>query len=297
MLARDRIWIIGDEFANNSVNLNFTTLKEDDAYTPEHFEIKTSTSKEYGSHIRSLLGRLRNNVFLAIKKFGTLPKIMVIITEDDFVKSTKRVDISLIENMYNKMLNWLMNEIRKLIAAYNDFLPKRCKRNPHIMWVLPTEHINHSENEASRRSIFAKCIMHITKLHTNHRGLDLKQIWDKEDSNLYIKESARITPIGTATYWRAVDRTIKFYDFIITKNEEKKLLQSLNASFNNNQQDESRPSSRSFVRNEYRNFTMKRRNSPSRKRSHHSSRDDRDEEDRYLPKPSNYNRKPFQKYF
>ena len=40
--------------------------------------------------------------------------------------------------------------------------------------------------------------------------LELKQIWDEYDSNLYSKERRRLTDQGYQTFWQAVDRTVKY---------------------------------------------------------------------------------------
>ena len=74
--------------------------------------------------------------------------------------------------------------------------------------------------------------MNITKLHPHNRALELKQIWDAEDTNLYIAEVARYTAAGLNSYWKAIDRTIKFYDSILNLHEDKRI-QNSNCSFQN----------------------------------------------------------------
>ena len=219
--ATDEIWIIGDNFATNTFNQHFLSLTEENSFTRANFDVKTAIYNGYGQDkYNGILIRLRNGLVHAINSFVNLPKIIVYTLENDLIKATVKVPIPKLEDAFNRLFNWLMNESRKCIMTHNENLPMRARRNPHCLWILPTNNVNFDDNE--RRLICAKSLLNISKLHTNNRALELKQLWDENDVSLFDRDLQKYTANGLLTYWKAVDRTIKFYDFIITKADERK---------------------------------------------------------------------------
>ena len=114
---------------DNYFSRNFDLFTEEDSYAKATFEIKVKSSKEYGGHILSSAGRIRNNVVRAINDYVSLPKFIMIIPEYDVLRKidTRNLSEKEVRNICFKIIRWLINEVRKLIAAHNDFLPKRAK--------------------------------------------------------------------------------------------------------------------------------------------------------------------------
>ena len=71
------------------------------------------------------------------------------------------------------------------------------------------------ENEL--RDKFNSCLRAIGKLHENVSVLELKKIWDRHDSQLFVQSTSRYTAEGLRSYWLAVDRSIQFCDTTIMK--------------------------------------------------------------------------------
>ena len=55
------------------------------------------------------------------------------------------------------------------------------------------------------------------KIYENVSVLKLKNLWDPEDTNLFIQHAQRYTHAGLRVYWEAIDRTIKFAELILLK--------------------------------------------------------------------------------
>ena len=55
----------------------------------------------------------------------------------------------------------------------------------------------------------------MTKFHNDTCSLALKKVWDSDNGNLFITEYDHFTAEGYATYWSAVDATVKFTDTIL----------------------------------------------------------------------------------
>ena len=250
--------MVGDSFAESSLRQQFLSLTENNSFTRANFDVKCVLSKQFGNANRSMVSRIRNNIVMAINDFTVLPKILVIITESDFINATKEVAMDELEKVFNRELNWLMNEIRKIFMTYDEYLPKKSKRTVNVLWTLPTVHVYHTEDEANRREVLIKCMTNITKLHPHNRALELKQLWDPEDTSLYLAEPARMTGYGLTMYWKALDRTIRFFDFIINKHEEKKNQQS-NVQLDRQDRDRGlnrapAPAGNSFTRREFETY-------------------------------------------
>ena len=222
------MWIIGDNFATNTCNQYFLSMHEDTSFTRANFDVKCVINCGFGQDkYQDVLIRFRNALVHAINTYVNLPKIIIYILEDDFVKANAKIPVNKLEDAFNKQFNWLMSEARKSIMTHNENLPRRAQRNPHNLWILPTNNISYPDNKS--RLLCAKSVINVAKLHTNNRALELKQLWNENDVNLFEEHVSKYTALGLKTYWHAVDRTIRFYDFIINKSDERKAIQAANA--------------------------------------------------------------------
>ena len=55
----------------------------------------------------------------------------------------------------------------------------------------------------------------IEENYTNMCVLRLKKIWEPADNSLYSLSQRKFTEEGLATYWKAIDASIKFWDFTL----------------------------------------------------------------------------------
>ena len=128
--------------------------------------------------------------------------------DDEFKETCKR------------MAKWIINEARKLITAKNDYMPKRGKRETKMVWILPTRHDNY--NDDFDRKIFGQYLEEYARFYENNIALELKQLWDRHENNLFDNRVKRFTNDGLYVFWRAVDRTIWYANTIINKSVSKK---------------------------------------------------------------------------
>ena len=64
-----------------------------------------------------------------------MPKLVVVITDDDIVKNFIANHDSY--DKIHRVTRWLVKEFEKTIDIYNDYLPEKAKRFgvPHIVWM------------------------------------------------------------------------------------------------------------------------------------------------------------------
>ena len=151
------------------------TLNGENSYTHAIYEVKTFSSNDFNSGLLTTMARVRNSVARALRDVVTpLPKMLVIVLEDDVIRNVPRIDRVCI--LYKRCLNWIFNEIRKMLDGHNDSLPPKAKRKVNIVWIAPSDHI-HYENRKNR-CIFAETMKQVSASFDSNHTLELKQVWD-----------------------------------------------------------------------------------------------------------------------
>ena len=168
-----------------------------------------------------MLTRYRNYFVHLINKQAKLPKLVVIVVEDDIINEyyDAKADFKAI---YNCALSWIMREMDRTADSARDIMPNKAKNDkyPRFLWIVPTLHKNYRNNHL--RKIFNECLTTRAKLFKNVSACKLKQLWNYDDGSLYYYDEGRFTAQGFATYWSAVDRTIRFCDFTMNASQNRK---------------------------------------------------------------------------
>ena len=210
----DHIWFIGDNFLKRYFYSHFMTLRE--SYTRNRYEISSTAGGEKNP---SAMSRIHNCLCHMMKDKVYLPKLIVFIIEDDPIINGPLAYTGAGEtDMFDRAFSWLAREVRKTIDIYKAYLPDKCKRieNPHTLWILPTKHINYRNKE--RRGKLSYCMETVAKIHPDTSALSLKQIWDDNNENFYIRHTRNYSNEGITAYWKAVDRTIMYCDTKLERN-------------------------------------------------------------------------------
>ena len=239
MQGYDHIWVISDQFGFQSYEEHFKqrSLKEHQGYMRENFEVTGYITGRFASPNPNLISRLCNSLVSAMKSNPLLPKYVVIVPDDDMIKYLHHYG-SGISNALGRLVDKVMGDHEKSTSSHKDYLPEKCKRDayPYFIWIQAPLHININNNP--ERVKFNHCIDRMTKFHSKVLSLQLKKIWDPQDTNLFIKESNRFTCTGFSAYWNAVDKTVKYCDTILIKkllNAQSKKLQNVDRKkFNKN---------------------------------------------------------------
>ena len=163
-----------------------------------------------------MLTRLWNGVAKAIKENILLPKMMVIVPDDDIIKLIQHDGPEFVKSA-GRILNSIMKDHEKLISIQKDHLPRRSRRHmyPQIIWIEPPVHINFSNNLL--REQFNNKLNDVASYYENVSVLQLKKVWDPDNGNLYLADSAHFTSEGLNANWRAIDATVRYADTILVK--------------------------------------------------------------------------------
>ena len=155
----EELWVLGDEFVARSGHVLET---KDDSYATTNFEVRAIGSSIITSNkplIQDSLTRIRNTLVKGLRRYNTVPKIIVIVPEDDIIKAINRTN-QYQDIFYSDAIEWLMSEFRLIIQEFRRLMPARAKKGragwPHYLWVAPSLHTNYSDENNSTRKRFTK---------------------------------------------------------------------------------------------------------------------------------------------
>ena len=180
------------------------------SFCARNYKISIFAKEEGNSNNPSLLGRLRNALVNAFNKCTILPKLVVIVLENELINTVRQVDVQDLNKDYTRRLKWLLNEYRKIVDTMHDYLRPNCKQEnfPKFIWVSATKHKNYSDN--TQRKKFNYVLETLTHSFDNHIALRLVQKWDFNNDNLC--QELGITADGIKTLWKSVDKTVEFFE-------------------------------------------------------------------------------------
>ena len=149
-----------------------------------------------------------------------LPKLVIIVPDNNLVNAVGENITQNVSKAYSRLLNYIMTEYDRCVAAFKENLPACCIKSPgypSFLWIQPPRHKNFKDN--SQRYKFNRCLEDVVDLHPNMFTLALKKGWDSEDTTLFVD---RFTSSGLKSYWEAVDKTIRYFDSVVLKKNDKK---------------------------------------------------------------------------
>ena len=156
------------------------------------------------------------------KKILPLPRLIVVVPDDDIIKCVLQKDItSDLSKAMGRLVNFVMLEHERSIRSFKEKLPAKAKRPeyPHILWIMAPLHDKFTNN--SERLKFNRVCEDMCKYPNNISCFELKKIRGKHDMGLFCEDTNRYTAEGYKTYWDAVDHTIRYCDTAIIKKNEK----------------------------------------------------------------------------
>ena len=184
------------------------------------FETQIAAGERHSALNPFFTGRIQNALVQCLDRCVNIPKIILIILEDDLLKEFQdRKRVQDLESHIEIYLTAIVSNTRKQLEILTNTLPQFAKRDtwPKIVFIKPTANINY--NNRYQRRLMANIMDKLAK-RLEFWALDLKQIWDIENTNIFIKEENRFTAEGIRIFWQAVDRTVLYCDKRINKEDE-----------------------------------------------------------------------------
>ena len=213
----EKIWIIGDDFAQKSFEQHYRGIKGDHGFYStfafEHYEIREFLSGKKESHIRSAMGRIRSNLYRAFDEQAGIPKLIVVIIDDDILRDIYGDSEDEVLDQVHPLMSWLLREFERGILAFKDVLPNKAKRQylPHTLWISPPTHKYFGEIANLLRRKTGEVLRSLVETKLNMSCLSMIKIWNYDDTDAFVQESYRFTSDGYRKYWLSVDSAIRFW--------------------------------------------------------------------------------------
>ena len=219
MKGYEQLWILGDAFCAASFEQYYKLKSMKDfaaGYMVENYDVMGKSATKYTSNDPNILSRLRNMLVGLIHQEVKLPKMVIIVLDDDLIKYYgPDEDTESLTMAFKRLINELMTEFRKVISTQKERLPKKAQRQfyPQFIWIQAPLNCQFDNNR--ERELFNQSLTNASKFQENVSVLELKKIWDRENTRLYVGEARRYTSEGLSTYWAAIDCTVRFMDTIL----------------------------------------------------------------------------------
>ena len=106
----EKSWILGDEFMHKTYNQHFRDRRMDQKlYMKEHFEVMDYSKSKYDALDRNAFSRIRNLMVKAMKEQVLLPKMIIIVPDDDLASYFQASQIG-VSKQLGRVTNWLLIE-------------------------------------------------------------------------------------------------------------------------------------------------------------------------------------------
>ena len=177
-----------------------------------HFETTAFCTGRATANIRNPLVRVHNALVTGMQRTATLPKMIVVVLEDDIIRHLNHNDYGATE-MFGKVISYLELQLQNSILDLKALMPRKAKRVgcPHIVWIAPSIHQRYENNNLRKK--FGN------ELETQLRGkpytsvLRLRQVWDP-NNNAFVT-TGDLSSLGQHKLWDSIDRSIAFADRLI----------------------------------------------------------------------------------
>ena len=212
MDGHEEIWLIGDVFLSRSSDVIMKRLAEK-SYMHANYQVRVIASSPVTSHVPDAIARLRNSMIKAWKKFNTIPKMIIIIPEDDVLNAVDFNGFG-IKQMFENVIEWIVEEHMKIMDYYRKSAPGKATKNkrfwPFYLWIGASIHTNYQN--FSRRVKFNQSLEDVAKMHPKLAFLKPLQKWSTEDPTFYSRIDKRLSSLGLAALWTAIDNAVSYFD-------------------------------------------------------------------------------------
>ena len=136
------MWIIGDDFVNDTVGEYLQADDESRPYLRERYDVKVLCSSSLSLN-RMVTARIHNNLINSLHEHPLLPKAIVMVLDGDVIKTIFHENMG-IAIIFEQVLKNLIAELHRAILSHKEHMPMPVKKSiyPTILWVQAPLHGN-----------------------------------------------------------------------------------------------------------------------------------------------------------
>ena len=180
-------------------------------YIKKNYDVFQYSTKNYCSHVCSMLGRIRKQFTNAINEKIKFPKLCIFVLDNDLKRHLKVTEKSA-SAVFAEIIPWLFNKVDRHIKSRKEQLPQKAIKSeyPMIYWMEAPQHINFSEADNIIRHKQNSAIQSEVARYPYMKIVRMKKVWDPEDGHLYANN--RYSAEGLMKYWSSIDNAIEYHD-------------------------------------------------------------------------------------
>ena len=190
------------------------------SYTATNFQIRVIAASPVSSRNPDPIARVRNSLIQAWETFKCIPKIIIVVPENDIIKGVKTSSSSAAFTQYMKSIEWIADEHVKIIDFFKKYCTGKQLKNrrywPFYLWIAASIHSRYEDY--SKRIRFNRALDDTSKIHPRMTVLKPVQQWDSEDASLVSNIDRLLTGNGWNAFWTAVDCAVSYFDSKVIPN-------------------------------------------------------------------------------
>ena len=203
----DKLWFWGDNFVTSTYRNSFKNNTAE-LFIKDSFEYYAYCQSKYEHSDTNMLNRLRNALIQGINEQGKLPKVVVLVQDDDLLEFLNYGEQGM-SSLVVSCIEWICKQFEALVKLAAEGLPPKAVKDgyPQLYYVAPPHH-QHFKNNHSRSKLIN--VMEVTfKDFKDIRIIRMKEFWDYKDGSL-VNSKGQFTDIGWETYWISIGAAVKF---------------------------------------------------------------------------------------
>ena len=108
----------------------------------------------------NIIGRLHNEFVYAINDWIVLPKIVLIVLENDLLLAADHFTDG-ISQLLGQLIEWIATQLHRISIAHKEKLPTKARkfRYPHFLWIAAAHHSGFHDNYYHRKLTLAYSVL------------------------------------------------------------------------------------------------------------------------------------------
>ena len=189
-------------------------MRIENCFGTTRYEVKIAAADQFSNNNPFFTSRIVNSITHQLNTCNNMPKMLIIVLENDLIDEVNTRNREAAQAMFETYINYIMDSIDQIISHFEDILPDNAKRIgwPKRIFISPSMHRNYTQQDLKLRRTLADVMETAAETRRNYWFLKLVQVWEEHNINNVRSDTNQITNDGLATFWKAVDCTIRFCD-------------------------------------------------------------------------------------
>ena len=213
------MWFIGVDFVNeiyhtlSSMKADAATDRKKTPFVYQFFNVFCFTTNPLAD-FKNVPAHLVNSVIKVLNDSIKLPKLIVLIPDQDLVKFIEQEEATEFSLMAGTAIGWIANQIDRAIEIRRDHLQLKhmgstMPDEPRIVWIKALGRML-SASEAQIKFKFNSELEETLALRNNHYIMDIQ--WALPNITDF-SQIGKLTGVGQIRFWKEINQQLELFEF------------------------------------------------------------------------------------